>query len=334
MTTLEHALPGTALTAAPRAWWPARVVAVLLDGAVLGALAWVVLGTDQAAPRLWPGIGTPLAADVPPWNSSGVLVGAVAALAASQAWTGATPGKRAVGIVVVDAVTGRPVGLARTLLRQLAHVLDAFLYLGYLRAGLDVHGRTFADQLVGTRALTARRPPGWAPTARPPWVGRALTAGAVVLVTLGVAGSVPVESSGGSARTLAQDCALVEGTGVRAEVLRDVVWSRERRFGSWVRERTEPAPVVVRWIEVGTPAPARPTEVHVVAADPRDGSGWTTAGVPEVDDGPGTWSLTLRADDLRGMERVELWATLRSAVGDMATCRTVVDLRGTDAVPR
>ncbi|MFC8191616.1 RDD family protein [Cellulomonas sp. NPDC057328] len=332
MTAVAHALPVAEVHHARVAWWWSRVVAVVLDSAVLAALAWLTLGTDASAPRLWPGLGPVSGTDAAPWTSSAVLVGAVAALAALQAWTGATPGKRAVGIVVVDAVTGRPVGMLRTLLRQLAHLLDAFLLLGYVRAGLDVHGRTFADQVVGTRVLAARRPPGWAPPSGPSAVGRGLTVAAVVLVVLGVGGAFPTWSAGGSSRTLGEDCVVPPETGLVAEVVREVHWTRERRFGWWERTRVDPSGVTVQWWGGAASMPLPPTEISVVATDLDDGRTWTTT-APADDDGAAQWSLTLPRVDTDGVERLGLEARLRTAVGEVATCSAVVDLRGTDVAP-
>ncbi|MEK8226869.1 RDD family protein [Oerskovia sp. M15] len=67
------------------------------------------------------------------WSESLWMIGAVLTMALLQAYTGATPGKRTMGIAVVNRDTGRPVGIVTTILRWLAHFLDAILWIGYLR---------------------------------------------------------------------------------------------------------------------------------------------------------------------------------------------------------
>jgi Mce-associated membrane protein len=147
----------------PKASWGVRVIAVLLDSAVVATIVWFATGASVglATLPLWGGDEDPLPAGTGWWTGGTLL-----ALAVLQAYTGMTPGKRAAGIAVVDAGSGRPIGLAGTILRWLAHFLDAFLMIGYLRAAWHREGRTFADSLLGTVVVRSTRP-------RPhPWVMR------------------------------------------------------------------------------------------------------------------------------------------------------------------
>jgi hypothetical protein len=55
------------------------------------------------------------------------------------------------GIRLVSASTGQPVGFGRAVVRQLAHLLDALpLMVGYLRPLWDERRQTFADKMCGT----------------------------------------------------------------------------------------------------------------------------------------------------------------------------------------
>jgi len=140
---------GVSGPAAPdAARWLRRVLAALLDGAVLGAIAFVS-GSDTrgAALSLTPFI----------WSAGPVINGWIIAtfwvLVALQAYTGTTPGKLVMGIAVLDSGTGRPLGLWRTVLRLLAHLLDSIFLIGYLRPLWNAERRTFADSLIGSDAL-------------------------------------------------------------------------------------------------------------------------------------------------------------------------------------
>ena len=75
-----------------------------------------------------------------------------------QAYLGVTPGKLLMGIAVVNESDARPLGLVRTLLRWLAHLVDGFFFIGYLRPLWNSRRKTFADSIVGSIVLVTRRP--------------------------------------------------------------------------------------------------------------------------------------------------------------------------------
>lgn len=69
---------------------------------------------------------------------------------------GQTPGKRLLGMVVIDIYGERP-GLARTLLRTTGYVISALLFsLGFLWIGFDRERRGLHDWLAGTYVVLAR----------------------------------------------------------------------------------------------------------------------------------------------------------------------------------
>lgn len=185
--------------------WSRRVVAFLLDNAILAGLMFVAVGPGLA-PSMLPGLDNDgslgLAVGDLRWSESAWMLGAVIAMTVLQAYTGATPGKRAVGIVVVNRDSGRPVGLVTTVLRWLAHFLDAILCIGYLRPLWDKERRTFADSLLSTVVVLSRSPephPWIAPLVRPGRPGaQVVTAGAAVLCTAGALFAVgPTSSTSG-----------------------------------------------------------------------------------------------------------------------------------------
>lgn len=233
-------LPLAGALVPPYASWGRRVVAALLDGAVLTGATWLVLGSGSEAPSLTPvPPGSPVAEGVS-WVSSPILVALVVVLLALQGYTGATPGKRVVGIAVVRASTGRPVGLVTSALRLVAHLLDAILLIGYLRPLWDAKCRTFADSMVGTLVLQTRDAPlhpWFARLARPTRAGSDLvTAAAAAVCALGVGFSTTTTSTAWTG-TAVVPCTAQTGLDVAtATASRDGSWSQERRL--WV---TRPA---------------------------------------------------------------------------------------------
>lgn len=68
-----------------------------------------------------------------------------------QGRTGTSLGKSLLGVKVVDVATGTPIGFSRSVIRQLAHVLELLtLGLGYLWPLWDAKHQTFADKLLQT----------------------------------------------------------------------------------------------------------------------------------------------------------------------------------------
>jgi Mce-associated membrane protein len=136
----------------PLASWPKRLAALVIDVllpiavlAVLGLVGW----TAPLRGWLW-------------WVF--VVVGALLFVAAAvnrwllPAMTGWTLGRGLVGIVVRTR-TGRPAGLIRLILRDLAHLLDtAALFVGWLWPLWDRRNRTFADLLARTEVQTVEPP--------------------------------------------------------------------------------------------------------------------------------------------------------------------------------
>jgi len=71
-----------------------------------------------------------------------------------QGQTGQSLGKKAVGLKLVGADTGQPIGPGRAFLRDITHILDALpCYLGYLWPLWDEKKQTFADKINNTYVI-------------------------------------------------------------------------------------------------------------------------------------------------------------------------------------
>lgn len=89
-----------------------------------------------------------------------------------QGRTGQSIGKAALGIVLVSARTGTPIGAGSAFLREVVHyVVDGLVFIGYLWPLWDRRKQTLGDKVVGTVvAKDVRRPQSDEPT----WAQRAL----------------------------------------------------------------------------------------------------------------------------------------------------------------
>lgn len=312
------------------ATWGQRVLATVLDGAVLSGVTWLALGPEAAPPTWWPGLPPSTAVGLPlAWTSSPWVWLLLAVYVLLQGLTGQTPGRRLVGIVVVDGDTGSPAGLLRTLVRPVVHVLDAILLVGYLRPLWDGRRRTFADQVLGTLVVPA------APAARGLLGGRAVTAVATVVCVLGLGASFTSSQAGGSAQSLRVACAPVDGSPVTpaggltwsGEITRDVTWSYERRL-FWTRhERTEAGPLTVRWwrlAEAGSPQVTATATLRAPdSADERQAE--------QVGEGEVVVELSVPADVED--RTVVVTSEVVEAGQVVAACSQVVDLDGSRDVP-
>ena len=69
---------------------------------------------------------------------------------------GATPGKIALGVKIVDAATGRPPSLGRLVLRFLGYLVSALpLYLGFLWAAVDRRKQGWHDKIGRTIVINS-----------------------------------------------------------------------------------------------------------------------------------------------------------------------------------
>jgi len=293
VTTLEQS-PGEVLVGdAPAfATWTRRVIGALLDSAILSATAFLVEGYLSGI-AWW---GTSGSGDRPPRGKEVIV--ALGVLLLVQAFTGATPGKRVVGIRVVHDVTGRPLGVLRTVGRELAHIVDAFCMIGYLRPLWHPRRRTVADSAVGSDVVLGR--PGPRAGGVDVW-----TAAAAVVCTVAVGFSTGGTTSFGGASTY--PCDVADGS--RVDLYVPPTSSTTRL---WVTRAGGPMDdLTATWtFPPGTLPPDGAVLTSTVTAD--DGS-WTVsretqaAVGPEAADAEGSWTVAIPADDLGHVEDDWTW---------------------------
>lgn len=79
------------------------------------------------------------------------LLGVGVAVVSFWRYCGATPGKLAVGVKIVDARTGEPPSTGRLALRLVCYLVSAApLYLGFLWAAFDRRKQGWHDKIAGT----------------------------------------------------------------------------------------------------------------------------------------------------------------------------------------
>jgi uncharacterized RDD family membrane protein YckC len=163
--------PGPAISALPTESytpWLTRVLAFLIDNvpvAIVYVIAWVIaLVTQQSSC-----IASVNQYDVgqycyPQESIIGVLAQGLASLAIfayllwnygyRQGTTGSSLGKSVMKVKVVSEVTGQPLGFGMSIVRQLAHFVDAIIcYIGFLFPLWDAKRQTLADKIMTTVVL-------------------------------------------------------------------------------------------------------------------------------------------------------------------------------------
>jgi uncharacterized RDD family membrane protein YckC len=121
-----------------------RAVAFLIDWLIVVVIAMPVIVVAFGAEYF----------SLDPVRRSGdLLIALLVGVAIVSFWRycGATPGKLAVGVKIVDAQTGQAPSTARLVLRLLCYLLSALpLYLGFLWIALDRRKQGWHDKIAGT----------------------------------------------------------------------------------------------------------------------------------------------------------------------------------------
>ena len=118
-----------------------RALAFLLDAVIV---------TVVVVPVMVLGFGVQ---EMPTENSWELLVLLAVAAAAIGFWRafGATPGKIALGLKIVDARTGQAPGFGQSILRFVCYFVSAFpLYLGFVWAAFDRRKQGWHDKIART----------------------------------------------------------------------------------------------------------------------------------------------------------------------------------------
>jgi uncharacterized RDD family membrane protein YckC len=145
----QPAYPGTG-PSGPRAGFGRRLVAVIVDGIILGIPYWILLA---------------LISDTAAWGLS-VLIDAAYLTYLEGSAAGQTVGKKMLGIRVIDFRTGGPIGYGRAFIRYIGRFVSAIAILvGYLWMLWDREKQTWHDKfancvVVPTEAYPVERWPG------------------------------------------------------------------------------------------------------------------------------------------------------------------------------
>lgn len=149
----------------PFAHWGKRVAAYLIDNLIgLAAMIPYVIGLVIAGTTAET---DPVTGRTDLSTGAAGLVGVLSLLTAvlflayfvwnyclKQGRTGYTIGKGIMGIKLVKAETGQPIGPGMSFVRYLAHILDSLpCNIGYLWPLWDAKRQTFADKVIGTYVI-------------------------------------------------------------------------------------------------------------------------------------------------------------------------------------
>ena len=151
----------------PLAGWGTRVLSMIIDSllSLVGMIPYIVgfvliiTGSPDTS-----SYETPSGPSADETNTGMIVAGVVLVVvgivvmlgiqiwnrAFKQGRTGQSVGKKVMGIKLVDERTGQPIGAGMAFVRDLAHTLDGFFYLGYLWPLWDDKRQTFADKILST----------------------------------------------------------------------------------------------------------------------------------------------------------------------------------------
>lgn len=163
--------PDYGMGGADYAHWGKRVGAYLIDGLVMslalipGLIGVIMIAAGSETSTAADGTLTMSNDDIGVAPILMILLGALLYvgfaiwnLFIKQGRTGYTIGKGVLGIKLVSERTGQPIGAGKCFVRQLAHILDSFCYIGYLWPLWDAKKQTFADKIMTT--IVVNQPKG------------------------------------------------------------------------------------------------------------------------------------------------------------------------------
>ena len=123
-----------------------RVVVQIIDGIITSILFFwllgmIVFGLDPLSPAGMGGASGALAQYIlPAFYAVGFWI-----------WIQATPGKMALGLVVVDANTGQPASTGKYIIRYIGYFISAFvLLLGFIWVAFSPRKQGWHDMIAGT----------------------------------------------------------------------------------------------------------------------------------------------------------------------------------------
>ncbi len=142
------------------AGWGSRLAAYLIDTVISSVPIVIAVAIAAAMTSVDPASG---AATLPTGASVGIGLLYLTSFALGiwnyvfrQGRTGQTVGKGVLGIKLVGAATGQPIGAGMSFVRSLAHIVDALpCYIGFLWPLWDEKKQTFADKIMNTYVVRA-----------------------------------------------------------------------------------------------------------------------------------------------------------------------------------
>jgi uncharacterized RDD family membrane protein YckC len=126
----------------------ARAAAFVLDGVIVTVILvpLLVLGFGIREVSLDP---------AEQWWDLIALLAIAASVIGFWRYCGATPGKLALGLRIVDAKSGRPPTIGRLVVRFLAYFVSAPFYLGFLWVAIDRRKQGWHDKIAGTVVINS-----------------------------------------------------------------------------------------------------------------------------------------------------------------------------------
>jgi len=116
----------------PLAEWPQRVLAGLIDGAIVAVPYLILIRMSVGLALL-------------------VNLGLTVYLQHMQGTTGQTPGKKVIGLRLLREADGQVLGFPAAIGRYILHLIDAAAcFVGYLWPIWDAKRQTFADKIIGS----------------------------------------------------------------------------------------------------------------------------------------------------------------------------------------
>jgi uncharacterized RDD family membrane protein YckC len=118
----------------------------VIDGLIIAVVAVPVMVLGFGIREVAPGDA---------WEA-GLFIAIAVAVIGFWRYCGATPGKSALGMKIVDAKTGQAPGTLRLVVRFLAYFVSAFpLYLGFLWAAVDRRKQGWHDKIARTIVINS-----------------------------------------------------------------------------------------------------------------------------------------------------------------------------------
>lgn len=144
---MSDAGAGGKLANAEYAGFWVRFLAYLIDGVVyyiIALIALMIIGIDMMS----------MTPD-PTASLVQILIG-LAYWVGFWSWKAATPGKMALGLVVVDGETGEPKGVGGYVLRYIGYFVSSIILgIGFIMIGLTDRKRGLHDMIAGTVVVKA-----------------------------------------------------------------------------------------------------------------------------------------------------------------------------------